>query len=67
MSAHLLDDLEAAQKLLNDALDKSFAALKLVEPVSKHAADEVSRAINAGELAHDFVARAVRALDGSGL
>lgn len=67
MSAHIVEDLEAAVKLLDEALDKSFAALKLVEPVSKPATEEVERAINAGEQAHDFIARAVRALDGSGL
>jgi hypothetical protein len=67
MTAHLVDDLESAEKLLDEALDKCFAALELVEPVSKPATEEVERAINAGEQAHDFIARAVRALDGTGL
>lgn len=66
MSARLLEDLNRAERLLDDSLDRSFAALHLVDPVSKHMTEEIERAINATENAHDLVARAVRVLDGSG-
>lgn len=66
MSARLLDDLSRAEKLLDDCLDRAFAALKLVDPVSQRLTEEIERAINSTEDAHDLVARAVRVLDGSG-
>ena len=47
-------------------LDRAFAALKLVDPVSQRLTEEIERAINSTEDAHDLVARAVRVLDGSG-
>lgn len=67
MAARLVEDLSAAIKHLGNAEDRTLAALNLVDPVSKRLSDEVASAVKAVEHAHDRVARAVAALDGSGL